>query len=103
MLKKYIIKKQKKWNLQLKSYKDECVCNNERDCNTCSNCNWCIRFFNRFINRRHSRNVVSGTCVPSSKFTSENCPYSFGKSQSTKKKVTNVFPFFSPDLNKQHT
>ena len=44
---------------------NDCICNNERRCAECKECEWCI---NRFQN---------GRCVPSEDYTKSNCPYSF--------------------------
>jgi hypothetical protein len=44
---------------------NDCICNNERRCAKCQNCEWCI---NRF---------QDGRCVPSEDYTKSNCPYSF--------------------------
>ena len=44
---------------------NNCICNNERRCTECDNCEWCI---NRY---------QDGRCVPSEDFSKTNCPYSF--------------------------
>ena len=44
---------------------NDCICNNERRCDECNDCSWCIDIHQ------------DGHCVPSEEYNQNNCPYSF--------------------------
>ena len=44
---------------------NDCICNNERRCDECNDCSWCVDIHQ------------DGHCVPSEEYNQNNCPYSF--------------------------